>query len=121
MIKLAKAQKPDLGRTIANMILEETDKRKSQRGEEIEGQEKEREQIDISHDSYIRRQPVPLSRCQPTRYFPTFSCEIIDGGNYGVFQRVPCTGRMPSRFSDSIPEEAFESYQIDHKRMDSTG
>ena len=70
MIKLAKAQKPDLGRTIANMILEETDKRKSQRGEEIEGQEKEREQIDISHDSYIRRQPVPTFSMPTHTIFP---------------------------------------------------
>lgn len=103
------------------MILEETDKRKSQRGKELEGQGKEREQIIFSHDSYVRREPVPLSRYQPTRYFPTFSCETIDGGNYGVFRRVPRTGGMPSRFSDFTPGGAFDSYQIDHKRMDPLG
>lgn len=41
-MKLAKAQKPDFGKIIANMILEETNKWKSQRGEGVEGQGKER-------------------------------------------------------------------------------
>ncbi len=120
-MKLAKAQKPDFGKIIANMILEETNQRKSQRGEGVEGQGKEREQINSSRASYVRRGPVPLSQCQSTRYFSNFSCEALDDGNYGVFQRVPRTGGMPSRFSDFIPKEAFESYQIDHKSMGSMG
>lgn len=105
------------------MILEETKKQKPQHGEGVEGQGKERErkQINFPHISYVRLGFVPLSGCQPTRGFPTFSCETIDDGNYGVFQRVPCTGGIPSRFSDFIPKEAFESQQINHKSMGSMG
>ena len=118
-MKLAKAQKPDFGRIIASRVLEETNKRKSQLVEEVDGQGKEWEQINLSHTSYVRRGLVPLSRCQPTRYSSAFGCETVDDGNYEIHQPVPRTGGMPSRFSDFIPKEAFESYQIDHKSIGS--
>ena len=118
-MKLAKAQKPDFGRIIANRILEETNKRKSQRAEGVEGQGKGREQIESSHASCVRRGVVPLSRCQPTRYFSTFGCGTVDDGNYEIHQPVPRTGGLPSRFSNFIPNEAVESYQIDRKSIGS--
>ena len=50
-----------------------------------------------------------------------FSCETTGDGHYGVFERIPCTEAVPSRFSDFISQEAFESYQVDHKSMESMG
>ena len=65
-MRLAKVQKPDFGKIIANMILEETKKQKPQHGEGVEGKgkkrEREQEQINFSHTSSVRRGPVQFSR-----------------------------------------------------------
>lgn len=66
MMKLAKAQKPEFGQFITNKILDETDERKTKRGEGVKGQPKEREQINSSHETYVRRRPVPSPQCQAT-------------------------------------------------------
>ena len=63
MLNFTKAQEPDFGQIITNEILEETSEREIQRREEVEGQPKEREQINSSHESYVRRRPVPKPRC----------------------------------------------------------
>ena len=65
-MRLAKVQKPDSGKIIANMILEETKKQKRQPGEGVEGkgkkreQEQEQEQTNSPHTSCSRRGPVPF-------------------------------------------------------------